>query len=196
MGDQRKRKREADERARDHLYFDRVHIFAPVIHRRRYFARAKNTSYSIEPFPCLQHAMWTLAASFSSQFRHIRDALYAHTKGMLEALEMDTPNGDIAVEQAQAWTLLAIYEFMGVNYRRGWMSAGRCFRLVQLMKLHEIDGPGGLPPLSWVEIEERRRTFWMAYALDRFINLLNRLPLTLNEQVVRTPSCPSIEPRD
>jgi hypothetical protein len=54
------------------------------------------------------------------------------------------------------------------------------------MKLHEIDVPNGIGEsgISFGDIEERRRTFWMAYCLDRFINLINEMPLTLNEQVV------------
>jgi hypothetical protein len=54
------------------------------------------------------------------------------------------------------------------------------------MKLHEVDAPNGPAEsgLSHVETEELRRTFWMAYSLDRVINLINQMPLTLNEQVV------------
>jgi hypothetical protein len=35
--------------------------------------------------------------------------------------------------------------------------------------------------------EEKRRAFWVAYCLDRFISVQNGLPLTLNEEVVSTP---------
>lgn len=73
--------------------------------------------------------MWTLAASLSTQFQHIRDSLYTGTKQMLEAME-----------------------------RRGWMSAGRVFRLVQLMRLYEIDGPGvTAPPPICILSEEKRQ---------------------------------------
>ena len=81
--------------------------------------------------------MWTLAASLSTQFQHIRDSLYTDTKQMLEAMELnDNQIESLNIEQVQAWVLLTIYEFMRVSYRRGWMSAGRVFRLVQLMRLY------------------------------------------------------------
>ncbi|KAF2204950.1 hypothetical protein GQ43DRAFT_453446 [Delitschia confertaspora ATCC 74209] len=173
----------------NHLYFDRVHSFAPILNRRRYFARAAHPVGAAAPFVSLQHAMWTLAACLGSGFKDIQKSLYSHTRALLEEWEQTIITEPPPIELAQAWIFLAIYEIMQVNYDRGWLSAGRCFRLVQLMKLHEIDVPNGIAEstsLTFVEIEERRRTFWMAYSLDRFINLINQLPLTLSEQVILT----------
>ena len=170
----------------NHLYFDRVHLFAPILNSRRYFARAARPLSATPPFVGLQHAMWTLAAWLGSQFKEIQKSLYTHTRALLEEWELDIITESPSIELAQAWLFLAIYEIMQVNYDRGWLSAGRCFRLVQLMKLHEVDAPNGATEsnFSYVEIEEQRRTFWIAYSLDRFINLINYMPLTLNEQVV------------
>ncbi|EAU36719.1 predicted protein [Aspergillus terreus NIH2624] len=171
-----------------HLYFDRVHPFAPILNKRRYFARAARPVSEQGAMTCLQHAMWTLAAWLGSQFKHIQKDLYIYTRGLLEKWELNMHPGNPPIELAQARLFLAIYEIMQVNYERGWLSAGRCFRLIQLMKLHEIDVPDGISEsgISFGEIEERRRTFWMAYSLDRFINLINKMPLTLNEQVIFT----------
>lgn len=136
--------------------------------------------------------MWTLAVSTSSQFQYIQDDLYAYTRLMIDSLELESLQADsIQIEQVQAWALLAIYEFMRVGYRRGWMSAGKCFRFAVLMKLHNVDGRDGiaattLQSLSWAEIEERRRTFWMAYTIDRIISLLDQLPLTFDQHVILT----------
>jgi hypothetical protein len=136
--------------------------------------------------------MWTLAASLSSQLSHTRDGLYETTRRMLESSE---PKDDITefgdIEHVQARILLLIYEFMRTNYQRGWISAGRCFRLLQLMRLYEIDTPEQLARRNnepdaeeWIATESKRRTFWMAYSLDRFISIRGEFPLTLNEQVV------------
>ena len=101
----------------------------------------------------------------------------------------------IDIEQVQAWILLAIYEFMRTNYRRAWKTAGRAFRLVQLMTLYRVDVPNspnrernGTVQADWIETEERRRIFWMAYILDRFVSIRDEWPLTINEQVVRVSS--------
>ncbi|KAL1642554.1 hypothetical protein SLS58_005322 [Diplodia intermedia] len=178
---------------RDHLYFDRVHTFCPILSKRHYFSRARNPRPNeVDGFACLQNAMWTLAVAMSSQFQYLQDDLYAYTRLTLENLELDPMQADcLQIEKVQAWALLAVYEFMRVGYQRGWMSAGKCFRLAVLMKLHCIDGPDGLAAkhstaLSWAEVEERRRTFWMAYTIDRFLSLLDHLPLTFDQHVIMT----------
>lgn len=158
--------------------------------------------------------MWTLAASLSSQFQFIRGELYTEARQLLDALEMDTFGGgnngvgggsgsstssisssptnsiDIpgpkgGIEQVQAWILLSIYEFMSDDYQRGLVSAGRAFRLVQLMRLHEIDRrPATNLQGDWIDIESTRRTFWLAYTIDRFTSVNDELPLTFNEHEV------------
>jgi hypothetical protein len=144
--------------------------------------------------------MWTLAASLSAQQQHIRESLYGCTLKMLEAAERKDYSSNRTefsdIEHVQARILMLIYEFMRTNHQRAWISAGRCFRLLQLMRLYEIDTPenvaarannGGVgdpDPEAWIKTEEKRRTFWVAYSLDRFISIRGELPLTLNEQVV------------
>ena len=171
---------------RSQLYFDRIHGFVPILHQRRYYSWAHDAATTTEGRRSLQYAMWSLAASVSAQFQHISDSLYHHTRRMLHNVETEATDVEIVdIEQVQAYILVAIYEFMRTDYRRGWMSAGRAFRLIQLMRLHEIDVPSRMPaPVEWIEVEERRRTFWMAYSLDRFISIQNGWPLTLSEQVV------------
>ena len=176
---------------RDQTYFDRSHPFVPILHQRQYFTWARLSTKS-EAQACLQYAMWTLASSLSAQLQHVRDSLYECTRRMLEALEWKDSNGESnVIEHVQARVLLLIYDFMRTNHQRGWMSAGRCFRLLQLMRLYEIDAPenvtkrnNAVEPESWIKTEEKRRTFWMAYSLDRFISVRHEWPLTLSEQVV------------
>lgn len=134
--------------------------------------------------------MWTLAMALSSQFENFRTTLYNETRQMLEALDLSEDDmGTVRIEQVQAWLLIAHYEFARANYRRGYVSAGRAFRLVQLAKLHEVDSPeSGFDGRDPIAQEERRRTFWVAYCLDRFICMKSRWPLTLIEEVVSQPS--------
>lgn len=76
---------------------------------------------------------------------------------------------------------------MRTLHRAAWASAGRAFRLVQLMRLHEIDSPTKppVPERDTIETEEKRRVFWMAYFLDHLLSMRNNWPITLNEHVVR-----------
>lgn len=124
--------------------------------------------------------------ALSSQFESSREPLYAETRQMLETLEM-TDDGlqPIPIEQVQAWLLIAFYELSRSSYRRASISAGRAFRLVQLARLHELDTPEQLVEgEDPVAKEERRRTFWVAYCLDRLICMRSNSPLTLSEEVV------------
>lgn len=174
----------------DHLYFDRAHNFCPILNKRHYFDRARQASMdnNMTAFSGLRYTMWTVAASTSSQFQHVQDELYANARRILDSLEMDPSMDDyIRVEHLQACTLLFIYELMHVNYRQGWMSAGKLFRSAILQKLHTVDGRDELSAnssLTGTEIEERRRTFWMLFVIDCFVSLMDQLPLTFNQHIV------------
>jgi hypothetical protein len=145
--------------------------------------------------------MWIMAASVSTQFHHIREPLYIQTKSMLENLELTASAEPTTIEELQARTLLAMYETMNLDLRKGWISAGHSIRLALLLRLHEIDVPGrstsGVDAnpqaaSTWVETEERRRTFWAAFAFDCFMNLINEAPYTTNEETVTGPSDESL----
>ncbi|KAK4217755.1 pyrimidine pathway regulatory protein 1 [Rhypophila decipiens] len=176
----------------DMLYFDRVHPNIPIFNQSRYFAHSRLIVETGHPNHqvCLQYAMWTLAMALSSQFDNYRDLLYRETKQMLEALEAgeEEDMGMVPIEHVQSWLLVTFYEFTRANFRRGWTSAGRAFRLVQLANLHVVDSPDSMSQGDdLVLLEERRRTFWVAYCLDRFINIRrDNLPLTLTEEAICT----------
>lgn len=132
--------------------------------------------------------MWTLAASFSVHYQNTRESLYRHTRGALDRLDSTSTQASSGstteVELVQSWLFLAIHELMCVDFRRGWMSAGRAFRLIQLSWLQDPDSTNlNLGQTEWVEMECRRRAFWLAYCLDRFISIRNGSPVTFSEQV-------------
>ncbi|CEJ92460.1 hypothetical protein VHEMI08112 [[Torrubiella] hemipterigena] len=173
------------------LYFDRVHLFVPILHQRSYLRWANTAETKTPSQGCLQHAMWTLAALLSGQFQYLQESLYQETKSRLDLWSTSRKNSNIDqsdVEMAQATVLMALYESMKAHHWQAWMTAGRAFRLVQLMKLHELDRPeskDAREPNSIVQ-EEKRRVFWMAYFLDHLISMRNDWPITLNEHVICT----------
>ncbi|KAL5365738.1 putative fungal-specific transcription factor [Aspergillus floccosus] len=187
----------------DQLYFDRAYVFAPILQAHRYRSWSKQTNKSKEK-TCLQRAMWTLASSLSSQFQVAGRQFYAETRQLLHALESEEPGHQISIEQAQAWTLLAIYELTCEDYHRGMMTAGRAFRLIQIMRLYELDtspspstkqapkqeqwplNPQGQVQEDWIDLETKRRTFWLAYTLDRFTSMVDGLHLFFDERMIRT----------
>ncbi|CAK40125.1 transcriptional regulator family: Fungal Specific TF [Aspergillus niger] len=184
----------------DQVFFERVQPMVPILQRHRYFSWAREPQQSANRRG-LQQAIRTLAAGVSSQLPEVRVALYRTTRHTLESLESDdTLLTAPDFEQVQAWILIAIYEFMQVSYSRGWMSAGRVFRLVQLLRLPEIDAsPLPLldldldPDSNWVVAEEKRRTVWMAYIMDCSLNLRHKGSLTLTEQALTRLPMPESE---
>ncbi|KAJ5290943.1 fungal-specific transcription factor domain-containing protein [Penicillium angulare] len=175
----------------DQLYMDRVHQSVPILHQRRYFSWSKSSKTASQQ--CLQYAMWTLASLLSVHSRELAEPLYRQTKQVLENLSIDADNeiGN-STALAQAWVLIIIFEYTRGYHRQAWMSAGRAFRLVQAMRYHEIDNPvdkrGPSSPQfgDLIEVEERRRVFWMSYFLDHIISIRDDWPITLNEHVICT----------
>jgi len=75
---------------------------------------------------------------------------------------------------------------------RAWVSAGKCVRMVQMMNLHRIDSDEDFkqiigPPRDWIELEERRRTFWTAFCCDRYSCAGTGWPMTIDERDVAAP---------
>lgn len=67
------------------------------------------------------------------------------------------------------------------------MSTGRMVRLVQMLGLWRLDHDEAdakdylPPPKDWVELEERRRTFWAAFYSDRFASSGSGWPMIIQE---------------
>ncbi|KAJ6134559.1 fungal-specific transcription factor domain-containing protein [Penicillium sp. IBT 18751x] len=176
----------------DQLYLDRVHQSIPILNQRRYLSWSKSNKKSAT-CRCLQYAMWTLASLLSVQFREMIEPLYQETKQMLEYLSVESAEQlNVNTKLGQAWVLVVTFEFMRAYHRTAWMSAGRAFRLVQAMRYHDIDspidkrGPSSPQRGDFIEVEERRRVFWMAYFLDHIISMRGDWPITLNEHVICT----------
>jgi hypothetical protein len=93
---------------RDELYFERVHPVSPNIHRRKYFAWARQKRPSAGQI-ALQYAMRAVSAAVSAQYQPLSSMLCAESRRVLE--QMDTNGtedcGDTRIEQIQAWLLAA-----------------------------------------------------------------------------------------
>lgn len=78
----------------------------------------------------------------------------------------------VTIGHAQAYAIIATFEAKCMLFTRAALTSGKCVRLVGMMGLDRLDGeqddipPALAPATSWVELEERRRTFWAAFAID------------------------------
>ncbi|KAI6754804.1 hypothetical protein HG530_012556 [Fusarium avenaceum] len=158
---------------------------------------------------CLRMAMRALAAAMSSQFRSHGEELFLKARQLaedLDASDLGLPwtDTEINIEQTQAWLLLAHYELFSPAETRLPTTVRRGFRLVHLSGLYRTDSAdlcalgdssstkGSLSSCSdFVAVEERRRTFWVAFCLDRFLSAGEGSLPTIHDEIisVRLP-CP------
>ncbi|KAL8847078.1 MAG: hypothetical protein Q9221_007865 [Calogaya cf. arnoldii] len=119
----------------------------------------------------LRFAIWAHAATLDSRYSHLSDKFYLQARKYIEVTEAKTPNRFFTVPALQALILLALYEFKQACFTRSWVSVGRATWLAHSLGLHKMDttkpeaSPNMLNLLSWtddvMELEERRRTFWV-----------------------------------
>ncbi|RFU35919.1 hypothetical protein B7463_g324, partial [Scytalidium lignicola] len=174
------------------VYFDKIHPSLPIIHKYRYLA-AMNLAPNQRPPVTLRYAMWTLAASVAEKYMDLKEHFYLRSRKYME-VDILKGHGEnmISISHAQTHILLASYEFKMMYFPRAWMSTGAAVRMVQMMGLHRLDGAGLdvkqciPPPRDWTEREERRRTFWMAFAEDRYASIGTGWPMTIDERDVMT----------
>lgn len=190
-----------------------MHAVLPILHRRHYFSWADQERPSPAQ-ACLRSAVHMVAAAASAQYRGLSDALYSETRWLLETQQTPTrtrnnslntschkssdfcpgfTTGDeIPLELVQAWLIVAYFELLHVGEHQAMLTAGRAFRLVQLARLYDVDGSiedkslDLLGEIDQRQLEEKRRTFWLAFAFDRFLCSQSEWPLTLQEEPIRT----------
>ena len=70
----------------------------------------------------------------------------------------------------QAAVLIAVYEVGHAIYPAAYLTIGACARYGTMLGIDKLglDLMGdSLGPLSWIEVEERRRVWWAVVLLDR-----------------------------
>jgi hypothetical protein len=192
----------------DQVFFDRVQPVLPLFYRRLCHG------WIAQPLPgtaraCLRSAMRTMAAAMSAPGARFCDQLYAETRRLVEDYTATaTAQETIELEYIQVWLLLGFYELLRVGENQAMLTAARCSRLVLMARLFEIDAPGSdeanapqvslaTPPSqhelhdddNFCLVEERRRTFWLAYCLDCFLYSRNEYPPMMQEDMVSVYIC-------
>ncbi|KAL5393194.1 hypothetical protein DPSP01_000025 [Paraphaeosphaeria sporulosa] len=174
------------------IYFTKIQPSLPIIHRPRFMA-AMNLAPHMRPPVCLRYAMWTHAASVADKYDALQEHFYQRARKYAQSDEMKGHGeGTITLAHCQAWALISTYEFKQMYFPRAWMSSGRATRLAQMMQLHRLDGVGLdvkqclPPPKDWTEREERRRTFWMAFNIDRYASIGTGWPMTFDQRDILT----------
>lgn len=180
------------------VYFARVHPTVPIIHPAKFRRSAVQKNPTSIP-KCLKYIMWSLSAALLDKYRHLEEYCYREAKRHMQADEM---NGygetSVSVAHCQTWILISHYEIKRALFPRAWPSIGQAVRFSQMLQLHRLDDPQlhakqvAPNPNEWVEKEERRRIFWLAYCLDRYAGMGTGWPLMVDEDDILT-NLPSSE---
>ncbi|KAH9884481.1 hypothetical protein F4778DRAFT_800107 [Xylariomycetidae sp. FL2044] len=173
-------------------YFTRQQQFVPMIHPARYL-QAWYSAPHMKPPMCLQYAMWALVTVHHPKYHIYHDVFYKRARQYCESDELKG-HGEhfITLQHAQAWCCIATCEAKKMLFTRAAMSCARAVRLIHMMGLHRLDSssteasPTLLPPKDWVELEERRRTFWGIFCIDSHMSISTGWPLLLDPAEITT----------
>ncbi|KAL2810462.1 fungal-specific transcription factor domain-containing protein [Aspergillus granulosus] len=180
------------------IYFDKPHAFIPIIHRPRFMA-AMDFAPNSRPPACLQYIIWCHAAAVSEKYSNLHALFYERARKYAEIDQMKGLGEHcLTLWHCQAWLLISCYEYKMMFFPRAWISTGVSARLAIMLGLHRLDGEGLevkqclAPPRDWVEKEERRRVFWMTFAVDRYASIGTGWPTGVDERDIMT-NLPSSE---
>ena len=165
----------ADSEDRFECYSQTVHHYFPMIDGQRFQSHADDLPSQSE-LVSLRFAIWAHAAILDPRYSHLSDKFYLQARKYIEITEADAPNRFFTVPTLQTLILLALYEFKQTCFTRSWVSVGRATWLAHTLGLHKMDTSKSEAAckmsniLPWtddaMEIEERRRTFWVMLQLN------------------------------
>ncbi|KAM3560269.1 hypothetical protein MY1884_003017 [Beauveria asiatica] len=174
------------------IFFASAYHMAPVVHSGRYLTAFYGDPLR-RPAMCLQNAIWALASHGHVKYDAYSDIFYRRARHYIEADEMrDAGEHFITLNHAQTWVILATYEAKKMHFTRASMSCSRSVRICQMMGLDRLDGgiddlpPALGPARSWIELEERRRVFWGAFAIDCHASISTGWPYLINAEDIMT----------
>ncbi|KAL6874256.1 hypothetical protein HDV57DRAFT_504340 [Trichoderma longibrachiatum] len=160
------------------LFFHTIHTWFPMISRKRFYEDLHEASDGpgvAADFGFLLLAMklmtWrppSLEGDAPAEGPNARTATYRAAKQFCFELEAA---GMVSLRVLQGMLLVALYEVGHAIYPAAFMSVAACVRYAHALGIQ----PGGMQrlklSLTWVEEEERKRIWWSAFLLDRFVSL-------------------------
>ncbi|KAF7626637.1 fungal-specific transcription factor domain-containing protein [Aspergillus flavus] len=153
------------------VFFNSVQTFFPIVSKLRLYQQLSNADRRDDP---------DLGLLFIAMQLHTRSCsevesgdLYRSAKACYVYIESSNV---FSVKVLQALLLIALYEISNAIYPAAYLTVGHCARLGHAMGIHQrSDSPQMFHRVgTFVELEERRRTWWAVIILDRYVNLGGR----------------------
>ncbi|RTE68434.1 hypothetical protein BHE90_017188 [Fusarium euwallaceae] len=178
------------------MYFDKLYHAAPMIHRRRYMASLGHP-LSHQPPYCLQLIIMASAAYITDDYTSMAPTLYQRAKDLAEEDEIhEQEHNFLTLAHTQCWILISNFEARLAMFSQASISLGKAIRTAQMLNLHQLDrnepasySRSPSSPAStkdWSELEECRRTWWIAFTSDRLVFSTSGLPVLIHERDIQT----------
>lgn len=147
------------------VLFSQDASWLPIVCRNHFFnaslnplspRRAESTLLAL----CMKLYCTTAVHDGGSQ----KPALYRTSKRYLSEIEA---GGLMSLQVLQAAVFIALYEIGNAIYPAAYLTVGACARYGIALGFDKLMTDNGDFNRSWMEIEERRRSWWAVLALDR-----------------------------
>ncbi|KAI0015537.1 fungal-specific transcription factor domain-containing protein [Xylariomycetidae sp. FL0641] len=150
-------------------YFGDVHPWLPMVSKKRihfgYPSWGENPDIAF-----LYLAMALITSQPQTGFLPTENYIYIAAKRF--SAQLDSV-GTASLQYLQGSMLVALYEYGQGIHSAAWMTVAQCVRYADLIGLPSYKESNGMLGLceSWTEAEERRRTWWAVYVVDKIVSL-------------------------
>ena len=184
------------------VYFDQIYPSAPFIHKENFYHSFEGLTKK-PPNPALLFAIFTIASCVRS---HLDSSIstpnlpaFFHSRALFYARDNVTRLQDL-FQTVQALILSTVYEHGLARHGspiHAYLLSSEASRLAVVLGLHHLDESydsyllhqGSMPqlerfhalldpPATFANLEERRRTFWMAHLICQTSSLITLCPPT------------------
>lgn len=150
-------------------YFQTAHTWMPIVAKRVFFTHLLNPLARRQTELNLLAVCMLLCSNPPNEGGHsgAKAVLYQIAKRYYFEVESA---GALSIPVLQSAVLIAVYEVGHAIYPAAYLTIGACARLGIVLGIGKLglDLMGdSLGPLSWIEVEERRRIWWAVLLLDR-----------------------------
>lgn len=121
------------------------------------------------------------------------DALFSDASALVQQ-ETASPT----LESAQARLVQVLYLLTTSRFNQAWYVFGTAIQLISALGLHRRAGrkPREVPKGNYIEMQLRKRTFWSAYILDKYLGVIFGRPRHYNDEDIDQEAPDSVNDED
>ena len=145
-------------------FFETIHTYFPIISKQRFYSTLMNPLSQPRADVALLVLCMRLTTLPRSKDPMVITPEYMAAKRFYAAVE---GAGTCSTQVLQSGILIAFYEFGHAIYPAAYLSVGTCARYGVSFGMN-VDAYSESGGLNWIEVEEKKRTWWAVLILDRY----------------------------